>query len=185
MAAFFLRASRRTMMRMLFAILALTSAAPASAAVIDAGATGMEVKHTLHIAASPQKVWEALLQPAKWWSSAHTFSGAASNLTLEPKAGGCWCEALPGGGAVRHMDVGFIAPAKSLILHGGLGPFFDKAVTGAMTWSLSASGAETDVTLIYRVGGYIKDGFEKLAPPVDGVLAEQIAGLKRLAETKP
>jgi uncharacterized protein YndB with AHSA1/START domain len=178
------------MMRMLFTVLALASlafasAAPASAAVIDAGATGMEVKHTVHIAASPQKVWEALLLPAKWWSSAHTFSGAASNLTLEPKAGGCWCEALPGGGSLKHMEVGFIAPQKSLVLQGGLGPFFDKGVAGAMTWSLSASGAETDLALTYRVGGYIKDGFEKLAPPVDGVLAEQIAGLKRLAETKP
>ncbi|MHB1205019.1 MAG: SRPBCC family protein [Rhodospirillaceae bacterium] len=172
-------------MRTLFVILALASATPATAAIVDAGATGMEIKHTVRITASPQKVWEALLQPAKWWSSAHTFSGAAVNLTLEPKVGGCWCETLPGGGGVMHMTVGFIAPPKSLVLHGGLGPFFDKGVAGAMTWSLSASGAETDLTLTYRVGGYIKDGFGELAQPVDDVLAEQIGGLKKLAETKP
>lgn len=177
-------------MRNLLFAAALVIAAPVQAAVVDAGATGMEVKHAVHIAAPPQKVWEALIQPSRWWSSEHTFSGSAANLSLDPKAGGRWCETLPNGGSVMHMTVGFIAPPRSLVLRGALGPFYNLGIEGAMVWTLAtkngaAKDAETDVTLNYRAGGYVKDGFGKWAEPVDGVLAEQIARLKQAVEGKP
>ena len=172
-------------MRISIFALALTAAGPAHAEIVDSDATGMEIKHTVRIAASPQKVWETLIQPARWWNSAHTFSGKTSNLTLEAKAGGCWCEVLEGGGSVMHQTVGFIAPLKTLVLRGALGPFFNMGVEGAMVWGLKANGADTDVTLNYRAGGYVKDGFGKWADPVDKVLSEQVAGLKKASEATP
>lgn len=48
-------------MRILFLALALAAAGPAHAEIVDAGATGMEIKHVVRIAATPQKVWEILI----------------------------------------------------------------------------------------------------------------------------
>ena len=73
------------------AVLALSTAAHAE--VIDAQPNGFEVKRTVQIAAAPDKVYAALIQPGRWWNSSHSWSGDAANLTLEPKVGGCWCEA--------------------------------------------------------------------------------------------
>lgn len=164
-------------------IVALTLAAvPAQAAVVDVGPSGMEIQHSFKVAAAPQKVWDMLVQPARWWSSEHTFSGQAANMTLDPKAGGCWCEKLPNGGSVRHMDVGFFSPPKALVLRGSLGPLYNLAADGALAWTLTPNGAETDVTLTFRAGGYIKDGFAKWSGPVDTVLGEQAARLKQALE---
>lgn len=164
-------------------ILALALAAvPVKAAVVDVGPSGIEIQHSFKVAAAPQKVWDVLVQPARWWSNDHTFSGKAANMTLEPKAGGCWCETLPNSGSVRHMDVGYFAPPKSLVLRGSLGPLYNLAADGALAWTLTASGAETEVTLTFRAGGYIKDGFAKWAGPVDMVLGQQTARLKQAVE---
>jgi hypothetical protein len=52
-----------------------------------------------------------------------------------------------------------------------------------MTISLAAADGGTDLTLTYAVGGYVKDGFDDLSKGVDGVLALQVARLKKLVET--
>ena len=50
--------------------------------------------------------------------------------------------------------------------------------------TLKSAGAGTDVVLTYDVGGYAKGGLaETYAGPVDKVLGDQIARLKRVAET--
>src|ERR1700676_2602993 len=94
----------------------LALAGTTRAEVVDASAAGFQVKQTAEIAAPADKVWTALRQVGGWWSSEHSWSHDAKNLTLELKPGGCWCEALPGGGGVRHMTVIFAAPGKSAIL---------------------------------------------------------------------
>jgi uncharacterized protein YndB with AHSA1/START domain len=157
--------------------------AQAQATVTDVAANGFEIEHTVHVAAAPGAVYDTLVQPARWWSSDHTYSGNAANMSLEAKGGGCWCEKLESG-SVAHMTVGLAMPGKSLILHGGLGPLIDQAMTGAMKWSLKPAGAETDLTLTYRVSGYMKGGFGALPKGVDGVLGEQVARLKKAAESK-
>lgn len=64
-------------------ILALTlMALPAHAEIVDVGPSGMEIKHSVKVSAAPQKVWDVLVQPARWWNGDHTFSGNAANLTL-------------------------------------------------------------------------------------------------------
>lgn len=155
----------------------------ASAEIVDAAANGFTLRETAHIAASPDRVYAALATPQRWWSSLHTFSGNAANMSLDAKAGGCWCETLPDGGSVWHMTVVYAAPGKSLRLRGALGPFQAMAVDGVMTWSLKDAGGGTDVTLSNAVGGYVAGGFASMAPTVDGVLGDQLARLRQFLET--
>jgi uncharacterized protein YndB with AHSA1/START domain len=77
----------------------------AQGAVADIAANGFTIRIETHIAAAPDKVYAALIEPARWWASDHTFSGDAKNLHVDAKAGGCWCETLPGGGSVLHLTV--------------------------------------------------------------------------------
>jgi hypothetical protein len=164
------------------ALAALLIGASAAAEVQSVGATGFEVRHSVHVAASSDKAFAALLQPARWWSSEHTFSGNAANLTLDARAGGCWCESLPDGGSVEHLHVVYLAPGKLLRLRGALGPFQGLAVDGVMTWSVKAGANGTDISLSYAIGGYAKDGFENLSKAADHVLGDQIERLRKLID---
>jgi Polyketide cyclase / dehydrase and lipid transport len=151
----------------------------AAADVVSVGANGFEIRETAHTAASSDKVYAALLLPAHWWSSDHTFSGSAANLVLDAHAGGCWCETLPGGGSVEHLRVVFVSPGKTLRLRGALGPFQGLAVDGVMTWSVKSVADGTDVTFTYSIGGYAKDGFDELSKMTDRVLGEQMERFKK------
>jgi uncharacterized protein YndB with AHSA1/START domain len=162
---------------------AIGHSSAAIAAVADAGPGGFTLHETAEIAASPDKVYAALIAPAQWWSSTHTFSGSASNLTLDPHAGGCWCETLPNGGSVQHLVVVNVAPGKVLRLRGALGPFQSMAVDGALTFAMKPSATGTTLTLDYTLGGYSKDGFADFSKGADGVLAEQVVRLKSYVET--
>ena len=135
------------------------------------------------VAAVPAKVWSELVTPAHWWNPQHSWSGMADNLTLEPRAGGCFCEKLADGGSVRHMEVMFAAPGKVLRLAGALGPLQTEALAGALSFDLAARDGGTQVTLTYKVGGYSSQPFTMWGPAVDGVLGEQLGRLKRQVET--
>jgi hypothetical protein len=166
------------------AVMLLASAAGerAAAEVVSVSGNGFEIRETAHTAASPDKVYAALLFPAHWWNSEHTFSGSAANLVLDAHAGGCWCETLPNGGSVEHLQVVYVSPGKVLRLRGALGPFQGLAVDGVMTWSVKNVADGTDISFTYAVGGYAKDGFEGLSKITDQVLAEQVERLKRLVD---
>ncbi|MBL6852718.1 MAG: SRPBCC domain-containing protein [Alphaproteobacteria bacterium] len=155
----------------------------AHAAVASSATNGFSVVETVHIAAAPDKVWAELVAPSHWWNPAHTFSKSAANLTLDPRAGGCWCEKLPDGGSVQHMIVFRFMPNSQLVLRGPLGPLQGLGVDGAMTVVLKPGAGGTDLTVTYDVGGYLKDGLAGLAGPVDGVLGEQFNRLKSQMET--
>jgi uncharacterized protein YndB with AHSA1/START domain len=166
-------------------LIATALSCPAHAAVNDAAANGFSVSETVHLAASPAKVYEALIAPQNWWSSAHTFSGNAADLSLDARAGGCWCEKLPDGGSVAHLIVVYADPDRALRLRGALGPLQGLGVEGAMTITLTPEGDGTGLVLTYNIGGYVKGGLAALAQPVDAVLGEQVARLKSFVETGP
>lgn len=153
------------------------------AAVTDIGSGGFALGETVHIAAPRDKVYAALIEPSHWWSSTHSFSGNAANLTLDARAGGCWCETLPNGGSAQHLTVVYVKPGETLRLKGALGPFQSFAVDGVMTWTLKDSGAGTDLTLTYLLGGYMKGGFNDISKAADAVLAEQASRLQHFVET--
>lgn len=163
--------------------LAGVSAQCASAEIADIGAGGFSLRESVHVSAPPDRVYAALIEPGRWWSSQHTFSGDAANMRLDAKAGGCWCEALPHGGSVLHLTVVNVVPGKMLRLRGGLGPFQSTAVEGVLTWTLAPSGDGTDVVLVNSQAGYFKGGFDAIAHGADGVLGEQIGRLKLYVES--
>ena len=156
---------------------------PASAEVVSVSGNGFVVRETLQIAAPPEKVYAALIKPADWWSSDHTFSRNAANLSLDAKAGGCFCEALPGGGSVRHQEVVLAAPGRQLIMRGALGPLQATGTIDAFAFELVPDGAATKLTVTFTAGGYLAEGFDDWAKKVDFVVSTQAARLKQFVET--
>ena len=156
---------------------------PARAGVNDSSAYGFSVVENAHISAPPAKVYAALIAPSHWWSSKHTFSRDAGNLSLDATAGGCWCEKGANGQSIEHLVVVNTVPDKTLVMRGALGPLQGLGVEGAMTISLKATPDGSDLSLTYNVGGYLKDGLASWAAPVDSVLGEQVTRLKSYIET--
>jgi uncharacterized protein YndB with AHSA1/START domain len=170
--------------RVLLALFALALAPAFSAAEIaDSAANGFTYKLTLNLQAPPETVYQRLLAVGNWWSSGHTFSGDAHNMSLDAKPMGCWCEKLPNGGGVRHMQVVMAMPGKMLVMTGGLGPLQAMAATGSMKIALAPADGGTQLQVTYSVTGYLTAGINSLAAPVDGVLTEQFMRLKNYIET--
>jgi Polyketide cyclase / dehydrase and lipid transport len=165
------------------ALLLLGTYQGAQAAIVSATPQGFEVHETVHVAAAADKAYAALLTPARWWSSDHTFSHDAKNLTLDARAGGCWCETLPDGGSVQHLSVVWVAPGKVLRLRGALGPLQGMAVDGVLTWTVKAAASGSEIAVSYAVAGYSEQGFDVISKGVDQVMAEQIGRLKKLLES--
>jgi uncharacterized protein YndB with AHSA1/START domain len=162
---------------------ALTCASAADAAV-KLAASGFGVHHEAVVNAAPAKVYEALsTQFGSWWSSSHTYSGDAANMSVDARAGGCWCERLRDGGSIEHARVVYAAPGRALRMSGALGPLQAHGVTGSLTWKLTAAGEGTKIELVYSVGGHIDGGFDRIAQPVDAVLGEQLQRLKAFVDT--
>jgi uncharacterized protein YndB with AHSA1/START domain len=165
----------------LASVLASTSL---SAEVVDASPNGFTVRQELLIKAERTQVYDAAVnRVGQWWSSAHTFSGDADNLYLEPRLQGCFCERIAEEGGVVHLLITFISPNHMLRLTGGLGPLGLLGVSGNMTWEFQDANEGTLLVLTYVVGGYSASGLDTLATPVDNVLAEQMTRLKNLLET--
>jgi hypothetical protein len=109
----------------------------AAAEVKSVAANGFEVATTATIAAPPDRVYAALGEIGRWWSSSHTFSRDAANLRMELRAGGCFCEQLKDGGSVQHLQVIYAAPGIGLRLRGALGPLQMEGVDGTLSWALN------------------------------------------------
>ena len=170
-------------MRLLVCAIAATIAAPAYAAVVETTANGLAIEEHVHVAATPDRVYAALIHPEKWWNPEHTFSHDAKNLSLDAKAGGCLCETLPNGGSVQHLTVAFAAPGKTLRFRGAMGPFQGEGVDGALTFSLTPKDGGTDLALAANWGGYFRGGFDRIAAPADGMLTDLVTRVKQYAET--
>jgi uncharacterized protein YndB with AHSA1/START domain len=157
-------------------------ASPVRADVVDATSAGFAVKIAVDVPASAAVVFRAVTQQiGEWWSSEHTFSGSASNLAIDARPGGCFCEKLPGGG-VQHLVVTHVNAPNLLVMHGGLGPLGTLAVAGSMSIAISDDAGKSHVVLSYDVGGYAPKGLATLAPVVDAVLTEQVQRLKNFVE---
>lgn len=150
----------------------------ALAAVKDATAGGFTVENTEVVPVDADTAWNALVQDVdRWWPKDHSWWGQASKLSIDPRAGGCFCE-IAGARQAQHMTVTFVDPGKTLRMIGGLGPLQGMGLSGALEFRLApADGGGTRVTLFYRAGGYSPDDIGKFAPVVDKVQAQQLGGL--------
>lgn len=181
---------------LLLAALMLTAPAlPARAEVAAQSDAGFVIKQSVEVAADQQAVWKALIAPAKWWSSDHTWSHDAANLYLDAQATGCFCEKLPKPadapadqriGSVEHMHVIFADPQRGVLrMSGSLGPLQSEAANGTLTFTLVKTDTGTRIDLEYVVGGYMRFKPEEIAPAVDTVLGQQLASLAKLFEVAP
>lgn len=157
---------------------------PARAEVVDSSPSGFTVKEAYSIQSTPQEVYRRLVHNVgDWWSPRHTFSGDSRNLTIDDRPMGCYCEKLPHGGGVRHMEVIYAAPGERLRMSGALGPLQSIAAVGVMDIQI-ASGKDggADLTVVYTVGGYLPRGLNNFAAAVDHVVHEQFDRLKAYVE---
>lgn len=166
------------MRRLPLAVALAASALPAAAATSEVTPSGFLVSLREEVPASPQQAWDALVQVSRWWSGKHSYSGDAANLSLEPRAGGCWCERW-GDSSVQHGRVLYALPGKGLRLEGAFGPLQSMAVNAVLTFRLEPADGKTAIVVTYRVRGSPDAGLDKLAGPVDAVMGEQV---KRLAD---
>lgn len=161
--------------------LAFALALPASAAVKDSSPSGFTIENSEDVPTAPAETWKALVEDVgRWWPADHTWWGDATRLSIEPRAGGCFCE-IHGEQQARHMVVTFVDPGRTLRMTGGLGPLQGMGLHGALEFRLAPlETGGTRITLWYRAGGYTPDDLSKFAPVVDGVQALQLGGLATL-----
>jgi uncharacterized protein YndB with AHSA1/START domain len=171
-------------LRVLLTLLLLSATVLARADVIDAAKGGFSLVHEVEIAAARHNVWRAAVDDVgQWWSSSHTITGDARNMSIDPQPQGCFCEAIGENAGVVHLTVTFVNPAVMLRLTGGLGPLGLLGVDGNMTWEFFDADENTRVRFSYIVGGYRPGGLAELAEPVDTVIGEALQRLKAYAET--
>lgn len=148
----------------------------AEAKVASQSANGFALTFQADVPGDPQNAFDKFVSIQSWWDPNHSHSGDSKNLSMDVQNGGCWCEVLPNGGFVRHMEIVHAAPGKMLVLSGGLGPLAFMGVSGAMLITFEKMDQMTRVTMRYSVGGFDTAGFKDMAKAVDGVLG---VGFKR------
>jgi hypothetical protein len=166
-------------------LLSCVFARTGTAAVVEVTPTGFGVKDEVTTTANAKTVYKALLHDVgKWWDPKHTYSGDSHNLSIAPKAGGCFCERLGGGGAVEHARVIALIPESLVRMSGAFGPLQSSALVGTLNFKLSPDAGGTKIEMSYNVGGYMHGAFENIAPMVDEVLDGQLKRLKQFVETR-
>lgn len=168
------------MFRILVLLIGLCSLNFSYADVVHSSESGFEIKMSVSVPATPEQAYARFLKIDEWWSPEHTWFGQAENLSIDPTAGGCFCERADGQ-SVLHMTVAFVAPNREIRLLGGLGPLQQMGLHGVLTFKfIPVSDNETRIVQVYRVTGYDPNGLKTLAPIVDKVQTLQLSRLRDL-----
>ena len=164
----------------MFGIVMALAMSPALAEVKDSAVGGFTVENSVVVPVDAATAWEALVDDVdRWWPRDHTW-WPGSRLSIDARAGGCFCERA-GRRQAAHLRVVFVDPGETLRLVGGLGPLQGMGIDGTLEFRLApAETSGTRITLWYRAGGYTPDDLSKFAPVVDRVQAQQLGGLARL-----
>lgn len=168
------------MRQALFAVAVALAPLCARAEVKSATAESMLIEHRFTIAAPAARVWDALLHPERWWPADHTWSGKRENLSIEPSAGGCFCERW-GDNAVEHGRVAMMMPGKLLRLDAALGPLQELAISGVINVALEEKDGATTMVVTHRVSGDATHKLDAFAPVVDQVNGLQFGNLAAAA----
>lgn len=157
-------------------LLGVTAAPFAQGEVLERGSTHYVLRQSGYSALAPAALWERLVHPARWWNPAHTYSGDARNLSLQPDAGGLWREDWDGG-AVAHGSVLLWQPPHTLRLAAPFGPLQGLGVHAVWTITITAQGDGSQVSFDETASGPPGANFKQLATAVDGVKTEALRRL--------
>lgn len=160
-------------------------ASPATAAVVAADDHGFEVQHSVNLVVPQAHAFASFGQVGQWWDNRHTYSGDGKRMSLQMRAGGCFCEPLDGGGGIEHMRVTYVQPGERVVLTGSLGPLLFEATAGVMDVKVEPIAGGSRVTMNYRAAGFAKGGAAAMAPLVDQVLGEQMKRFRVYAAAAP
>jgi hypothetical protein len=166
------------------ALCALALGCAAHAEVAETWEGGFTTKNVVTVKVRADRAYAGIGEVGRWWNNDHTYSGSAANMTLPLKAGGCFCETVPGGG-VAHGTVVLAWPAQGMVrVDGALGPLQEMAASGAMTYVVKPKGAgQVEVTQTYAVTGLKPGAAKGIAGVVDGVVGEQLRRYAKYLET--
>ena len=167
------------MKQFIFASILAFTANPTYAEVTALANHGFTIQNQIDTPVSALEAWDYLVNDVdQWWPKDHSWWGDEGTFSIDAKAGGCFCE-IAGQRSAQHMMVSFVDQGKLLRMTGGLGPLQGMGMFGALNWQFSPSERGTTITLTYQVNGVVEGGFEKLAPIVDKVQAQQLNQLKQ------
>ena len=166
-------------------LLAVAIGSPASAEVVSANANGFHIRETVNLVVPTDVAFAAFARVGSWWDNEHTYSGAASNMSLSLSPGGCFCERIPAGGGIEHMRVAYVDPGDRVVLTGSLGPLLYEATSGVMDVKVERIAGGSKVTMDYKAAGFANGDAQKHAPVVDQVLATQMKRYRAFAAAKP
>ncbi len=161
------------------AVVLMTMAERVTAEVLETSEQGfyLEVSRTAQV--EPAVAYEQFIRIHEWWNASHTWFGQAANLSIEARAGGCFCERA-GDRSHLHMLVSHVDPGVQVNLLGGLGPLQGMGLQGFMAWKFEpVADGGTRILHSYRVSGYTPADLAKIAPVVDQVLTEQVQRLQQ------
>lgn len=171
------------MSRLIAVVLLLASPGFVNSEVQSIAETGFILENKIQVAADAATTWQAFVEEVdNWWPKDHSWWLEEGTFSIEPYAGGCFCERASDGRSAEHMHIAFVDPGKALGMTGGLGPLQGMGMFGALTFTFTEIENGTQVTMTYQVNGINPDGFEQLAPIVDTVQGLQIGGLQRFLE---
>ncbi|MEO1552956.1 MAG: SRPBCC domain-containing protein [Pseudomonadota bacterium] len=146
----------------------------AQAEVVTASSDHFTLKLEAETDLTPEETWARLIVPANWWQGEHSYSGDATNLSLDPVAGGLWREDWDDG-SVWHGTVLQAQPNKVLSLSAPFGPLQGLAVQSV--WTITLTPNESGGTLIrfdHVTNGNTASNLHELAPAVDFVKSEAL-----------
>ncbi len=163
-------------MKWVFSTCLFLLSAGSLADVTGRGDSGFNLVITGTVETTPARAYEQFIHIDEWWLEGHTWYGKAENLSIEPRAGGCFCE-ISGDNQVLHMLVTFVQPGVEIKMVGGLGPLQMMGIHGGMSWRFESIPGGTRITQTYNVTGYAPGGLTDLAEIVDSVQTSQLNAL--------
>jgi hypothetical protein len=164
---------------MAFAAVVLFAAPAAQAEVVAATPGAFLIRAERTVSMPPAQAWDRLIHIGRWWSSTHTYSGGARNLSIDSRAGGCWCERWAGG-SIEHGRVIMVMDrdgVRTLRIAAALGPLQETGASAILTFAVTPDAAGAKISMIYRVAGDPDLDLDHMAAGVNGVLMEQFESL--------
>ena len=163
-------------------LLLATIASSAQTAVIKSAPDGFVSDSSAVIGVKPARMWRALTNWSNWWDKAHSYSGKAEAIHLDPRGGGLLLERWDKNSVQHAVVLSAVAPS-SLRMSGGFGPLQALPVNAILEFSLRGEGSGTRLTMTYRVAGTAANNLDTLAVPVDSVMSEGFSRLLNYAAT--